>query len=563
MKKTSIKNFVCAIKIALCLCFSVGFYADSKAQTLVLPSHPDNFWFSMGLPWSLNTAEIAYGSNTLFASVVASGMGGIGTTVINVNDFLSGSTTSIAGATLTITGADIIIGNSDGTGGRSSSNDYILATSFVNYSGDPQIDFYDVNISPLISITPISSFVISPGTYTPVKVHIDIIADYGNTAITGLPFCGKFMVTWDDGVALGTPNVYVAEGDLNTQTVTLPATLVGPGSAPDVAGIERGTLSAHSDYAIIAYQGIGNNSLLCSRWLAGSPTVMGPVTLDAGGTSSVIIAPRIDAFDDFNINSNPSISQFKVVAQVLNTSATPNYEVRTYDNFLAYLGYPVSSVENYTSIVPGYPGPQYNNFYPSVAVWGRQDYAILHVVQPLPLMWTYQDLLTVDPIDISNPHTFWGNHYFKVNSVSAGLYDATHADFFNSVSSCPNMLSYNYPEIFTWALYNGSYYEIHYKDCLGPPSFRPGSTPAGVENVQSEEVEIYPNPATDHIFVKNTQGFAALDYRIMDITGHVVLQGNLTGPTWNIDISKLVKGFYIINTYGGDSENKNMQFVKN
>ena len=71
--------------------------------------------------------------------------------------------------------------------------------------------------------------------------------------------------------------------------------------------------------------------------------------------------------------------------------------------------------------------------------------------------------------------------------------------------------------------------------------------PTKIDNVTLNEndIEIYPNPANDVIFVRN-KSIKNLHFTIYSITG-VVLKSGLIINGNAINISELNKGFYIIN----------------
>ncbi|MDQ1855009.1 BspA family leucine-rich repeat surface protein [Chryseobacterium sp. WLY505] len=70
------------------------------------------------------------------------------------------------------------------------------------------------------------------------------------------------------------------------------------------------------------------------------------------------------------------------------------------------------------------------------------------------------------------------------------------------------------------------------------------------------ELSIYPNPASHSIYVKNS---AAKDFKIIDMSGRIVLSGNLTDG--QIDIQTLTSGNYILQLYSKE-EIQNLKFIK-
>ena len=72
-----------------------------------------------------------------------------------------------------------------------------------------------------------------------------------------------------------------------------------------------------------------------------------------------------------------------------------------------------------------------------------------------------------------------------------------------------------------------------------------------------DQVQVYPNPATDVIFIKNIS--AKSSYSIFDAAGRLVSKGIINEGA--INVSKLVKGTYMISFANGDNETKT-KFIK-
>ncbi len=69
------------------------------------------------------------------------------------------------------------------------------------------------------------------------------------------------------------------------------------------------------------------------------------------------------------------------------------------------------------------------------------------------------------------------------------------------------------------------------------------STILGIEELQGDNISIYPNPASDYmVLISNGKG----TMNIMDITGKVVYSSNVTMNTQFTDISTLSKGIYFV-----------------
>jgi len=71
-----------------------------------------------------------------------------------------------------------------------------------------------------------------------------------------------------------------------------------------------------------------------------------------------------------------------------------------------------------------------------------------------------------------------------------------------------------------------------------------------INNVEkNKQILIYPNPATDKIFVNITHS-ENLKIQIFNIIGECVLQGHLAGGMNNIPVGSLKSGVYVIKIYG-------------
>ncbi|WP_312075633.1 BspA family leucine-rich repeat surface protein [Chryseobacterium sp.] len=77
------------------------------------------------------------------------------------------------------------------------------------------------------------------------------------------------------------------------------------------------------------------------------------------------------------------------------------------------------------------------------------------------------------------------------------------------------------------------------------------------ELAQFSEIIIYPNPATDFIYVKNLKNTE--NYQIFDLSGRLILKGNFDDE--KIDIRSLEKGNYILQIKTKDDV-KNLKFIK-
>ncbi|MFP3577859.1 T9SS type A sorting domain-containing protein, partial [Brevibacillus sp. SIMBA_040] len=77
------------------------------------------------------------------------------------------------------------------------------------------------------------------------------------------------------------------------------------------------------------------------------------------------------------------------------------------------------------------------------------------------------------------------------------------------------------------------------------------------ETLIKSDISIYPNPATDFIFIKNLKGINT--YKIFDTSGRIVQQNILN--TESIDITALSKGNYILQIVLKD-KTQTFKFIK-
>lgn len=559
----------------------------AKSQTsTVLPILSNNTWFtSSNAIQGINVAMIAGGAANIAACVYYDG----GTTpTFYVNDNTIPATANIA-STGSVAGVpDVIIGNATGATPSicttcSSSNDFIMAAAFINNSGDVEVDFYDINDNGSgISISSFSSasITISPGSYMPQTVHIDAIYDAGSGTIN------NYVVVWDDFTSMSNPVIWAAYGDLNANTISTPvqitptsSPLLRYGSAPDVAGIQRRIRIAPlltDDVALFTYVNATNGDLTYREYDFTTSTFSAVTVLDAPGSSTSFSVPRIDAIDDYNYNGNPSNANYEVAAMVTSTGAVGK-QINTYNNtysgpFGCSLADDITGVAAYSTYVAG----TYENFAPTVAVGddgtstNSYNYAILHYLD-VTSTTTYPDsnMLFMEPLPFAASTTYFNNQVYWVDSTPGGsLYaiPAQGCSYSNAVAGAPD--DPTQPLTYAWAYYNGSNYEVDYKQTTfvqsgGNPAFR--QTPAHVNKNNQNSWQLYPNPATDLLTVSNgTGGCAVIAYIIMDVTGRSVQNGSMANGNMNIiDVSNLLPGTYLLKMYSGNEENWHTMFVKN
>jgi surface protein len=74
----------------------------------------------------------------------------------------------------------------------------------------------------------------------------------------------------------------------------------------------------------------------------------------------------------------------------------------------------------------------------------------------------------------------------------------------------------------------------------------------------SENPSIYPNPASDYIYIKNLKNI--ISYKIIDASGRLIMNGNIKSE--KIDVRNLLKGNYFLQI-STDENTLNFKFIKN
>lgn len=91
----------------------------------------------------------------------------------------------------------------------------------------------------------------------------------------------------------------------------------------------------------------------------------------------------------------------------------------------------------------------------------------------------------------------------------------------------------------------GTWYQTQFQGAwMMRPMFGP-RYPYGIEEDRpaAEEMNVYPNPASDRLFIERTS-VAGAEYRIHDLSGRIIEQGVLSES--NIDVSDLTEGMYLL-----------------
>lgn len=145
---------------------------------------------------------------------------------------------------------------------------------------------------------------------------------------------------------------------------------------------------------------------------------------------------------------------------------------------------------------------------------------------------------------------------FAVVTTGGFLGDVTYGTY-AGISGSPNYWStWNATDLGNWTtnlgisttLTTGGFFGCSYTDFN--PAIRPGTPVAasfttGIEEVAAVQVQVWPLPATDYLYVSATaQGQQAVN--IYNTRGSRVLQGDVNGMESRIDVSMLAPGLYVL-----------------
>ncbi|MBK7147507.1 MAG: T9SS type A sorting domain-containing protein [Bacteroidetes bacterium] len=84
------------------------------------------------------------------------------------------------------------------------------------------------------------------------------------------------------------------------------------------------------------------------------------------------------------------------------------------------------------------------------------------------------------------------------------------------------------------------------------PTCRPGNGQTGIStdipdsDTQISEFSIYPNPATDVVYVRSQSLLIDEMLRVYDVSGRLVLETKLLSPLQQVSLEALDKGVYFI-----------------
>ncbi len=85
--------------------------------------------------------------------------------------------------------------------------------------------------------------------------------------------------------------------------------------------------------------------------------------------------------------------------------------------------------------------------------------------------------------------------------------------------------------------------------------------PTGInETIYLEQLSVYPNPATEHVFVNVSKKLINSKFFVTDVAGRIVMEGILSGNEQKINLADLNNGIYCIRIASAKSES--IKFIK-
>lgn len=530
---------ICAVTALLSLT------AGNAHAQLWNASAPDNFWYAdTGYIAGINSAEIEYqdnGANHLMVSTYYNNYvtsGGVVFTDKNSNytyhwdygDPAMPYRPRIFGS------PDIIVGNSL----ANPLNEFIVAVVSIENFGPPTsfryiLDFFTVTYTTPGMFTVARTGGTSWTVGQPYTIHIDIIAEAGNTTATGYPWCDKFVVTWDD---LSSGQVDVRLGSLNAGGFTSgPVSIPGGYSRPDVAAVQRKACAACAveDFALLAMAGNNQTEL---HYAEVNMTTLTPVSTAFYYNTSFVDWPRIDAPDDFNINDPASGNAYFKMSAHINTTESYSFDALL-GTFTFLDNIAGSGLSN--AGVPAIAFGGNNQTHYTIAQ--EADGPAQRRIYMEPIDWTNSTVVALSPTFT----TYW----FEVNS--AGL-NFMNGGFLTAASTpCNNPGAHT---LVSWAshdlLTNTS--TVSWETSVYSPfstsgyAFRTNSRQPLASEEAYKGFGLHPNPAVTTINLH--AGLHAGTYSITDMLGREQLSGAVTGAQQIIDISKLPIGNYILKAGG-------------
>lgn len=439
---------------------------------------------------------------------------------------------------------DITIGY-DGT-------DYWVAVIYEN-NDDILLNTYTVNLSTSAATFQAQhTMITSVFPYTYDHPSIDVFSDATNTNYM------DFMTSWDENDGSGNYILYTCAGNIGSGATATPVTAFSCGNTAGRSDIACVTdVLGMQHYYVVFQEWIYPNLYL---WVLGREYAWphNLVTLNNFATSSVSLAspphfvlPRIAAqtlYDDLSGTTTCEAVYTIAYNSVTGTGYNNVYSLSYFPSTCATIGggtidftaYNAGAREMFPCLtMPGtFAGSITSNIGNNMAALGfysrdvsTQPYNGQYMMSGIDYATGGQIRTTYPDIDI------WGINNAPLNSPMA--FWAPSQNPAMAISSAQNSGKEMYA---TW-FDGGSNGNIMYKfggNSTASPAFK---TTAIVNVNKQKEYGIYPNPATDIVFVS---GVSKGEYKVLDITGRLVAEGQLSAQANTVSVGSLSSGAYML-----------------
>jgi len=343
--------------------------------------------------------------------------------------------------------------------------------------------------------------------------HIDITPDPPTPG--GLPLMHRFVATFCDN-----GSVYYAAGDVTGGLS--PAVSVANGKQPDVS-CETDIVTGDR-YANIVYlsPATSNVNLMLTRVALGTGTSTSSI-LDINNTNlRHFFLPRIESMNLLD-PANPGV-EWQVVSSVVDYPAG-NWAIYGYNNVAGkrWLSsyFPTSSVDGKASAVAAGTGITMGNFI------GNTQYTTGFFPRQVQRLYSrsvdaFTGIETKPCYQISNSTVYDVPTYAESDAAKS-----------LAISNCSNSGRFT---LSVW--YDGNLNMFQKLSTSNTVQFKT----TGVEDIANGETgKLYPNPATDYIRLSETG-----NYKIYDMQGRLVMNGEKKAATETINIEKLPTGNYMV-----------------
>lgn len=367
--------------------------------------------------------------------------------------------------------------------------------------------------------------------------HIDMYPDPGNPIpVNGLPSYHEFGVTWAEYNGASGYDVYATNGDnssIGGWGTTYSVTSGGDGTWPDIACLWD--FSANEPFAYVTYRNSAGDIDLWEANLAttGNGLIAGGVNGGIPTEKSV----RIEAMGLYDPGAGLQKYQLAFTAH----TGSGILDMFSYNDIaglfnLSAAGSGLSGGHNIHPAVAAGPGMLLNGGY------SNENYTVGWYNDGTPNYFA-------QAIEAGSGNVNGGfPDYYEVNQnpVPHIVLDAYYAPLAVSTST-----NWGENELLT-AWYNDN--DVYYKYQGDIQQYKPTS----VKNVSKANYRLYPNPAATIITVDGVQ---KAGYTITDITGRMLLKGELAKGNSTINIEHLTKGMYVA-TITENGQSKALKFVK-